>query len=134
MAPVLKEQVRPPMGFRGFQVVDLCSWEGNSEAEEFIKLMQDLTELLGPPPQPAKDVEPETPSTAEPMEPEVKKGRLWVETEPEGATVHFLNLRSDFVQGMELKPGSYHVEVSASGYVPKGSGLSWRPGKTNTSG
>ena len=39
-------------------------------------------------------------------------------TEPQGATVHFLNIRADFAQGMELEPGSYHVEVAAAGYAP----------------
>ena len=34
------------------------------------------------------------------------------------ATVHFLNLQADFAQGMELEPGSYHIEVAAAGYAP----------------
>jgi formylglycine-generating enzyme required for sulfatase activity len=55
----------------------------------------------------------------EPPPPEIRKGRLWVDTDPDGSTVHFLNIRADFVQGQELEPGGYHVEVAAAGYTPK---------------
>jgi formylglycine-generating enzyme required for sulfatase activity len=43
-------------------------------------------------------------------------GRLFVETDPQNARVRVLNIRPKFYQGMALKPGKYHVEVSASGY------------------
>ena len=46
-------------------------------------------------------------------------GRLFVETNPEGARVRILNIRPRFNQGIELKPGKYHVEVSAAGYATK---------------
>jgi formylglycine-generating enzyme required for sulfatase activity len=39
-----------------------------------------------------------------------------VETVPEEATVRILNIKPRFFQGMELEPGSYHVEVAAEGY------------------
>ena len=65
-----------------------------------------IVETMGEPPPP------------EPASPEVKRGHLRVATEPQGATVHFLNIRADFAQGMELEPGSYHVEVAAAGYAP----------------
>jgi formylglycine-generating enzyme required for sulfatase activity len=39
-----------------------------------------------------------------------------VETVPEEATVRILNIKPRFSQGMELEPGSYHVEVAAEGY------------------
>ena len=55
----------------------------------------------------------------QPTPPEVTQGRLWVAAEPQGATVHFLNMRADFAQGMELEPGSYQVEVAAAGCTPK---------------
>jgi hypothetical protein len=54
--------------------------------------------------------------------PEKKKSALYVETEPNGASVRILNIKPTFMQGMELKPGKYHVEVSASGY---GTQRSW---------
>ncbi len=44
------------------------------------------------------------------------KGKLFVDTEPENAKVAFLNTESRFKQGMELKAGKYHLEVSAKGY------------------
>jgi len=45
-----------------------------------------------------------------------RKARLFVETEPDDATVKILNIGPTFYQGMELDPGRYHVEVSATGY------------------
>ena len=44
------------------------------------------------------------------------KGRLYVETQPEDATVRILNIGPRFTQGMELDPGRYHVEVSVGDY------------------
>jgi len=41
---------------------------------------------------------------------------LQVETVPEDASVRILNIKPKFVQGMELEPGRYHVEVAAEGY------------------
>jgi formylglycine-generating enzyme required for sulfatase activity len=58
----------------------------------------------------------EEPPPPEPTPPEIRKGRLWVETEPKDASVNFLNIRDEFSQGMELEPGHYHVEVSADEY------------------
>jgi len=46
-----------------------------------------------------------------------RRGRLFVETEPKGARVRILNIKPKFQQGIELEPGSYHVEVSASDYA-----------------
>ena len=42
--------------------------------------------------------------------------RLTVRTEPESAQVNILNIKKPFSQGMELKPGKYHVEVASGGY------------------
>jgi formylglycine-generating enzyme required for sulfatase activity len=50
------------------------------------------------------------------VETKPERGRLFVETEPEGAQVRILNIGPRFIQGMELLPGKYHVEVSAEGY------------------
>jgi len=44
------------------------------------------------------------------------KGRLYVDTEPEGARVRVLNIKPKYFRGMELDPGSYHLELSAKGY------------------
>ena len=48
-----------------------------------------------------------------------KIARLHVEPIPEDASVRILNVIPKFIQGMELKPGSYHVEVAAVGYEPQ---------------
>jgi formylglycine-generating enzyme required for sulfatase activity len=45
-----------------------------------------------------------------------RKARLFVETDPSDATVRILNISPRFYQGMDLDPGRYEVEVSASGY------------------
>jgi formylglycine-generating enzyme required for sulfatase activity len=43
-------------------------------------------------------------------------GSLYIRTEPSAAAVRILNIGPKFSQGMELSPGRYHVEISASGY------------------
>jgi len=45
-----------------------------------------------------------------------KVARLHVETVPENSQVRILNIKPKFSQGLELEPGSYHVEVAAEGY------------------
>ncbi len=46
----------------------------------------------------------------------ITMGRLFVETDSKDARIRVLNIRPKFYQGMELRPGPYHVEVSAAGY------------------
>jgi formylglycine-generating enzyme required for sulfatase activity len=46
-------------------------------------------------------------------------GRLYVNTEPKGASVKILDINSEFYQGIELDPGRYHVEVSTKDYETK---------------
>lgn len=43
---------------------------------------------------------------------QTQQGHLYVETEPANATVRFLNVKSEFYQGMSLDPGRYLLEVS----------------------
>jgi len=45
------------------------------------------------------------------------KSKLFVQTTPTYSRVRILNIKPKFYQGMELDPGRYHVEVSASGYL-----------------
>ncbi|MDY6839219.1 MAG: hypothetical protein SWH78_14740 [Thermodesulfobacteriota bacterium] len=45
--------------------------------------------------------------------------RLFVNTEPQNADIKILNIEPKFIQGMELKPGEYLLEVSAPGYRTK---------------
>lgn len=42
--------------------------------------------------------------------------KLFVETDPKDARVRILNIKPKFHQGIELKFGRYHIEVSANGY------------------
>ena len=45
-----------------------------------------------------------------------ESGKLFVDTTPSNATIRILNIVPKFYQGMELKPGRYHVEASKRGY------------------
>jgi formylglycine-generating enzyme required for sulfatase activity len=44
------------------------------------------------------------------------KGRIFVNVKPEGAVTRILNIRPRFYQGIELTPGEYHMEFTASGF------------------
>jgi hypothetical protein len=48
-----------------------------------------------------------------------ESGKLFVDTAPTGAKVRILNIGPKFHQGMELRPGRYHVETSKPGYETK---------------
>ncbi len=48
-----------------------------------------------------------------------KVASLTINTRPQNATVRILNIGPRYHRGMVLKPGSYHVEVSAPGYKTK---------------
>ena len=56
------------------------------------------------------------PLPPEPPLPEVKQGRLWIETDAPDAKVSIINPQTEFSQGMNLEPGRYELEVSAAGY------------------
>ena len=62
----------------------------------------------------------------------LQKGRLFVKTEPKGASVRVLNIKDRFFQGMELKTGEYHVEVTADGYKKSKKWVKVDPGPHNT--
>jgi len=47
------------------------------------------------------------------------KGRLYIDTQPDGAKVRIPGIDKGFYQGMELEAGRYHIEVSAGGYATK---------------
>jgi hypothetical protein len=49
---------------------------------------------------------------------QTQMSRLFVFTVPEIANIRVLNIKSEFYQGMMLKPGRYEIEVSADGYEP----------------
>ncbi len=42
--------------------------------------------------------------------------KLYVKSEPKDAQIRILNIRPKFQQGIELKPGRYHIEASKNGY------------------
>jgi formylglycine-generating enzyme required for sulfatase activity len=60
------------------------------------------------------------------------KSRLYVDTQPDNATVRVLNIGPSFHQGMELDAGSYQVEVSADGYETQKMWMSLTAGQDKT--
>ena len=60
LIPVLFEAVRPPLGFRSIQAVNLADWNGETAALVFQRLLKATADLLGPPgqPQPAAEYPP----------------------------------------------------------------------------
>jgi len=78
-------------------------WPGNEEATEgYIRLRLKITQDDATPPHPLK-----------------KMTKLFIKTEPEKSRVRILNIKPRFYQGMDLKPGKYHIEVSSNGYSTK---------------
>src|SRR5262245_5221315 len=52
LIPVLGEKnVIPPRGFRGFQAADFSSWDRTWDSAEIKRLIEDISGLLGLPPQ-----------------------------------------------------------------------------------
>ena len=49
LAPVLIEEVKPPLGFRQMQAASLVNWRGEPDHPEFRKLLQAIESILGPP-------------------------------------------------------------------------------------
>ncbi len=63
---------------------------------------------------------------------QVKKSedaRLFIQTLPEGARIRILSIKPRFVQGILLKPGPYHIEVSADGYETRNTWITIEPGQ-----
>ena len=50
---------------------------------------------------------------------EIEKCKLFVEPDPESSLVRVLNTTEEFHQGVALKPGRYHLEISHNGYETK---------------
>jgi hypothetical protein len=51
LVPVLIEtDIRIPRAFRAIHAADLVSWDGTDSASKFLKLVDDIARLLGPPP------------------------------------------------------------------------------------
>jgi formylglycine-generating enzyme required for sulfatase activity len=47
LAPVLIEEVNPPLLYRGLQTASLIGWDGSTSHSGFRQLVQDLTSILG---------------------------------------------------------------------------------------
>jgi formylglycine-generating enzyme required for sulfatase activity len=48
LIPILIDNVRPPLGFRSIQAVDLISWESKQSHSGFEKLITDISAILSP--------------------------------------------------------------------------------------
>lgn len=53
------------------------------------------------------------------LDPAASVGRLYVNTDPSGATVKVLNISPKFYQGMKLDAGTYRIKVQKKGYISK---------------
>ena len=60
------------------------------------------------------------------------KSRLYVDIQPEGASIRILNIGPAFHQGMELDAGRYNLEVSADGYETQKMRVSLTAGQDKT--
>ncbi len=54
-----------------------------------------------------------------------------VKINPDDAEIKFLSTEKDFSPGMEIDPGKYHLEVSATGYESKRQWVEIKPGENN---
>ncbi len=64
------------------------------------------------------------------LDPVSAVGRLYVNTDPSGATVKALNISPKFYQGMELDAGTYKIQVLKKGYISKTELVDIATGKT----
>jgi hypothetical protein len=56
LVPVfIEKDVQPPLGFRRIQAADLINWDGNKKAQEFEKLVADISMIIGQPPAAEKE-------------------------------------------------------------------------------
>ncbi len=63
------------------------------------------------------------------IEQQPEKPRLYIATIPENCRIRILNIGPRYKQGMILQPGTYHVEVSASGYKKQTRWITVDPGQ-----
>ena len=61
-----------------------------------------------------------------------RKARLFVEASPKEARVRILNIGPKFEQGIILRPGRYHIEVSAKGYKKEKQWITIEKGEIKT--
>jgi hypothetical protein len=54
LIPIFMEEVTPPIGFRSIQAVPLADWDGKIAAISFLKLVADVSAVIGPPPHPVQ--------------------------------------------------------------------------------
>ncbi len=59
---------------------------------------------------------PPTPTSFVPSATSVPMAKLFVTPKPDNARVRIINIKPVFEQGMALKPGRYHLELSAPGF------------------
>jgi len=57
--------------------------------------------------------------------------RLWVRCVPEDAKIRILNIKEKFQQGIIMKPGRYHLEISREGYHTENEWVNLNPGDKN---
>lgn len=66
LVPLLKENVRPPAGFRQLQTADLTAWNGIADHVEFRRMLRGLSHVIGGEPPATKADEPAPQTVATP--------------------------------------------------------------------
>lgn len=103
LVPVRIEDVTLPFRFRGIQTVELIDWDGDQELPAFLKLIRDITAIVGPPPSPAiPDVEDPGPDIA---------GERNAEREPDPAGPASIERSSPPGRGPFTRPVTWAVIV-----------------------
>lgn len=74
-------------------------------------------------------IEPSTVQPSPTPTPVSEKGRLYVITEQENASIRILNIVPPYTDGILLSPGNYQVEISAHGYKQKQIWVALRAGE-----
>jgi len=119
LVPVFIEQVTPPRGFRRIQAADLSEWDGSVDAPAFRHFVNDLTGILGPPPQGAAGKTMETPR--EPTGDARKEAR---QPAPEaGAEISLPEERAIHREAAPAKPEESGARSKPPGKVRKGRGI-----------
>jgi len=91
LIPVRIDDVRPPLGFRSIQGVDLFNPELGSPTREFEKLVEDISAIIGPPAEKSGKKKPSSKSaevqapTPQPVEKNLEPGTVFRDTLQDGS-------------------------------------------------
>ena len=123
LIPVKMEDVKPPLGFRSFQAVDLFDWDGSEDSPAFQVLVNDIAGIVGPPkvsaPPPAEEKPKPSPRGAPsktlPKPPRKKKAPRAVR-KPAQLQPKAPEIKENPIDGLEyvwIPPGEFQIGAVA---------------------